>query len=171
MNIKNIILKMSEEDQLLRTNYLQTNSNEDLQKVKNIDKQNRKKFKKIFNQFGYISSKYGKEVQLAAFLIVQHMPKEDITFMKEYLSQMKKDLKNINPLNYAQLVDRIRIYEGKKQLYGTQFTSIKEKANTYKLYEIYNPREVDKRRKKIGLEPLKEYLENISKERGITIIT
>ena len=58
-----------------------------------------------------------------------------------------------------------------KQLYGTQFTSINGKKDTYKLHKIYNPKDVDKRRKEIGLEPLKEYIKKISKERNITIIT
>lgn len=160
---------MAKKEQSLRMIYLKTNSKKDLQKVKDIDKINREEFKKIFKEVGYISSEYGKEVQLAAFLIVQHMPKEDISFMKEYLYLMKDDLRNINSLNYAQLVDRIRIYEGKNQLYGTQFTSIEDKRDTYRLYKIFNPKEVDSRRKEIGLEPLREYLERISKERSITI--
>jgi len=170
-NITNKILKMAKREQSLRMKYLKTYNEEDFQRIKEVDKLNREEFKKIFKEIGYISSEYGKEVQLAAFLIVQHMPKDYTPFMKKYLSLMKNDLENINPLNYAQLVDRVRIYEGKKQLYGTQFTSINGKKDTYKLYKIYNSKEVDKRRKEIGLEPLKEYIEKISKERNITIIT
>ncbi len=169
-DIINKILKMAEKEQSLRMKYLKTNSEEDFQMVKDVDKINREEFKKIFKEIGYISSKYGKDVQLAAFLIVQHMPKDDTSFMKQYLSLMKDDLKNINPLNYAQLVDRVRTYEGKNQLYGTQFTSIEGKKGTYKLHKIYNSKGVDRRRKEIGLETLKEYLERISLERNITII-
>ena len=83
---------------------------------------------------------------------------------------MKDDLGNINPLNYAQLVDRVRIYEGKNQLYGTQFTSIEGKKDTYKLHKIFSQEKVDFRRKEIGLEPLKQYLAKISRERNITIL-
>jgi len=169
-NLINKILEMAERDQSLRERYLQTKSEEDFKSIKEIDKENREIFKQIYKKIGYISSKYGKEVQLAAFLIVQHMPKDETSFMKTYLSLMKDDLKNINPLNYAQLVDRIRIYEGKKQLYGTQFTQVGNKTNTYKLHKIYKEREVDLRRKEIGLQPLNEYLRIISKERNITVI-
>jgi len=169
-DIINKILKMAKRDQSLRMKYLKTNSEKDFQKIKDVDKINRKDFKKVFKEIGYISSEYGKEVQLAAFLIVQHMPKNDTSFMKNYLSLMKDDLKNINPLNYAQLVDRVRIYEEKKQLYGTQFTSIEGERNTYRLHKIYNSKEVDKRRKEIGLDSLNQYLEKISIERNITII-
>jgi len=169
-NITNKILKMAKREQSLRMKYLKTNSEKDFQRIKEVDKINREEFTKIFKEIGYISSKYSKEIQLAAFLIVQHMPKEDTPFMKQYLSLMKNDLGNINPLNYAQLVDRVRIYEGKNQLYGTQFTSIEGKRGKYRLHKVYNSKEVDKRRKEIGLEPLKEYIEKISKERNITII-
>ncbi len=161
---------MAKREQSLREKLLKTKSEEDFQMVKDVDKINRKEFKKIFKEIGYISSEYGNEVQLAAFLIVQHMPKEDTSFMKQYLSLMKDDLGNINPLNYAQLVDRVRIYEGKNQLYGTQFTSIEGKKDTYKLHKIFSQEKVDFRRKEIGLEPLKQYLAKISRERNITIL-
>ena len=160
---------MAKREQSLRMKYLKTNREEDFQRIKEVDKINREEFKKIFKEIGYISSEYGKDIQLAAFLIVHHMPKEDTPFMKQYLSLMKNDLGNINPLNYAQLVDRVRIYEGKNQLYGTQFTSIEGKKGKYRLHKVYNSKEVDKRRKEIGLEPLKEYIEKISKERNIAI--
>jgi len=169
--IINKILKMANRDQTLRMRYLKTSSEKDSQKIKEIDKINREIFKDIFKETGYISSKYGEDIQIAAFLIVQHMPKDDILFMKKYLSLMKDDLKNINILNYAQLVDRVRIYEGKKQLYGTQFSTVEDKKDTYRLHEIYNPKDIDSRRKEIGLEPLKEYIEKLSKERKIKIIT
>lgn len=160
---------MALEDQSLRGNYLRTLTDKSLEEIIEKDKRNRKKFKKIFKEIGYISSKYGKDVQLAAFLIVQHMPKEECSFMKRYLSLMKEDLDNINPLNYAQLVDRIRIYEGKKQLYGTQFELIGKKEGVYKVKEIYDFKRVDERREKIGLGKLEEYLEELVKERDINI--
>jgi len=42
--------------------------------------------------------------------------------------------------------------EGKPQLYGTQITS----SNL--LYNLYEPQHVDKRRAKMGMGPLKDYL-------------
>ncbi len=169
-NFINKILEMAKREQSLREIYLKTKSEDDFKKIKEVDKENRKIFKQIFKEIGYISSEYGKDAQLAAFLIVQHMPKEDVLFMKKYLSLMKDDLKDINPLNYAQLVDRVRIYEGKNLMYGTQFSPIEGKKDIYKLHKIYKPKEVDLRRKHIGLESLSDYFERISKERNITVI-
>lgn len=160
---------MADMDQVVRDEYLRNLDEKSFQKIKQIDQENTKEFKRIFKETGYISSKYGQDVQLAAFLIVQHMPKEECSFMKRYLSLMKEDLDNINPLNYAQLVDRIRIYEGKKQLYGTQFELIGKKEGVYKVKEIYDFKRVDERREKIGLGKLEEYLEELVKERDINI--
>jgi len=152
------ILEMSKRDQEVRKN---------MGSMKDIDEENRREFKKIFKEVGYISSEYGKDVQLGAFLIVQHMPKEDIPFMKEYLSLMKNDLKNIKPLYYALLTDRVRMYEGKRQMYGTQFVLVDD---IYKLHPITNIKNVDIRRKEIGLEPLEDYLLELSKDRDISIL-
>ena len=160
-SLKQKILEMADLDQSVRR--------DNPERIKEVDERNREEFKKIFQKTGYISSKYGQDVQLAAFLLVQHMPKEDLSFMKKYLSLMKEDLKNINPINYTQLADRVRIYEGKKQMYGTQFELVDKDKNLYRLKEICNFQSVDKRRERIGLEPLRKYIKKLSKERGIRI--
>ena len=83
---------------------------------------------------------------------------------------MKDDLEHINPLNYAQLVDRVRIYEGKKQMYGTQFELVNKEENIYKLKEIYDFKNIDKRREEIGLKPLSTYIKELEGERGIKVM-
>lgn len=169
-NFKQEILEMAEQDQSLRNRYFQTFNEEDFSNIKKADKKNRKRFKEIFEKVGYISSKQEKDLHLAAFLIVQHMPKEEYSFMKKYLSFMKDDLEHINPLNYAQLVDRVRIYEGKKQMYGTQFELVNKEENIYKLKEIYDFKNIDKRREEIGLKPLSTYIKELEGERGIKVM-
>jgi len=160
-SLKQKILEIADSDQSVRR--------DNPERIKEVDRKNRKEFKKIFQKTGYISSEHGKDVQSAAFLLVQHMPKEDLPFMKKYLSLMKEDLKNINPINYAQLADRVRIYEGKKQMYGTQFELVDKDKNLYRLKEICNFQSVDERRERIGLGPLRKYIKKLSKEKGIRI--
>jgi len=107
---------------------------------------------------------------MSAFLLVQHMPREEVSFMKKYLSLMKENMTGYSPNVYAMLTDRVRNWEGKKQLYGTQFISVEGKENTYKLKKIYKPKEVDNRRAEIGLEPLEDYIKKLAKERGVILI-
>jgi len=164
------LVEMANEDQRIRDKYLSKSGKKHLDEMLKIDEANRKEFKEIFEETGLITPEYGEEAQLAAFLIVQHMPREEVGFMKEYLSLMKKNMTGYSPNTYAMLTDRVRNWEGKKQLYGTQFISVEGKENIYKLKEIYKPKEVDKRRIEIGLEPLSEYIEKLAKERGVTLI-
>jgi len=138
--------------------------------MQKIDKTNREEFKKIFKTTGLITSEYGKDAQFAAFLIVQHMPRSEISFMKRYRSLMKKNLEDIEPLNFAMLCDRVEIWQNKPQIYGTQFVSVENKDNTFKLKELKDPELVDERRKEIGLEPLTDYIKKLSKERNVKLI-
>jgi len=161
---------MSTLDQGIRERYEQTKDKKDLTKMKNIDKINREEFKKIFKTTELITSKYGKDAQLSAFLIVQHMPRSEISFMKKYLSLMKRHLEDIEPLNYAMLCDRVETLQDKPQIYGTQFVSVEDSQNTYKLKELKEPELVDKRRRDIGLEPLEDYIKKLSKERNVRLI-
>ena len=59
--------------------------------------------------------------------------------------------KEIDPRHIAKLEDRVRILEGKKQLYGTSFT-IDLKTNKLTVDPIHDIKNIDKRRKKLGLD-------------------
>jgi len=165
------LIEMAKQDQLVRDKYLSKSGKKYLDQMSKVDEMNRKEFKRIFKQTGLITSEYGEEAQMAAFLIVQHMPREEVELMKEYLSLMRKNMTGYPPNIYAMLTDRVRNWEGKKQLYGTQFVSVEGKENIYKMKDIYKPKEVDKRRLEIGLEPLEVYMDNLAKEKGVTLIS
>lgn len=77
------LLDMCKEEQDIRGEFFRTGDQKDLEKVVPVDKRNREEFKKIFAEVGYISKEYGKEAQRSAFLIVQHMPKEELSFRKK----------------------------------------------------------------------------------------
>lgn len=165
------LIEMANQDQLIREKYLSKNGKKHLELLLKIDESNRNEFKEIFKKTGLITSIYGEEAQMAAFLIVQHMPREEVSFMKKYLYLMEKEMAGFPPNQFAMLTDRVRNWEGKSQLYGTQFISVEGEVNTYKLKKMYKPQEVDIRRSKIGLEPLDEYIESLVKERGIVVIS
>ena len=65
-------------------------------------------------------------------------------------------MKNIGSHRYAMIVDRNRTYEGKPQLYGTQFMVVDGKKKTAKLMDTYKIEELDIRRKRIGLGSIQE---------------
>lgn len=173
VNVKRIaerLILMAKLDQEIRDKYFTENDKKYLDEMWKIDEENQKEFKEIFKRTGLITSEYGSEAQMAAFLLVQHMPREEVKFMKEYLSLMEKNITGYPPNIYAMLVDRVRNWEGKNQLYGTQFMPVEGKENTYKLKELYKPHLVDKRRVDLGLEPLGEYIKKLQVERGVTLV-
>lgn len=165
------ILDMCKEEQEIRENFFKTGDKKGLKNVESIDKRNREDFKEIFKQTGYISpQEYGEEVHRAAFLIVQHMPKEELPFRKMYEKFMKKDLKNIEPHRYAMLVDRNRTYAGKSQLYGTQFVPVETKNKTYRIDRTYKIEELNVRRRKLGMTTIEEHIDRVKKEKGFTLL-
>ena len=102
-------------------------------------------------------SKVGGILSSAPFLIVQHC--EDLPKMKYYLKVLRKAVKKgeAAPSNYAYLYDRVHIFSGKKQLYGTQCEP--DENGELIVSPIRRPKGVDKRRAKVGLYPLERYLE------------
>ncbi len=161
---------MFKKDQEIRKKYDVANEKKYIKKMSEVDAANREEFKRIFKDTGFIGLDSGEDLHEAAFHIVQHMPTSEVSFMKKYLRLMKKNINNTNPIYFALLTDRTRNWEEKPQLYGTQFVPVDGEINTYKMRPIYKPKEVDKRRVEIGLEPLKEYVDRISKERKVKLI-
>lgn len=53
--------------------------------------------------------------------------------------------------------DRILMYQGKPQIYGSQL-KWDMKTNEYYIYPIENPDSVDIKRAKVGLDPMAEYV-------------
>jgi hypothetical protein len=66
--------------------------------------------------------------------------------------------------SYALLLDRVRVGEGKPQVYGTQAKRFEEwKGQEPTLEPIEDEANVDKRRAQVGLPPLSEYREMLKR--------
>jgi len=114
--------------------------------------------KNIADKYGFPGyDLVGKESSNNYWLLVQHSD-FDVAFQKRALKLMKRQVekKNASGQSYAYLIDRININEGKPQIYGTQI--IMSGNTTIKpCIDIDN---LDKRRKSVGLKPIKEYLKD-----------
>jgi len=102
-------------------------------------------------------SKVGEKASNNAWLLVQHSP--DRKFQKEYLDLLGKNISDVNKANIAYLDDRLRMFEGKPQLYGTQLQKNKD-TGEWEFFKIEDRENVDKRRKEMGLDTLEKYLKN-----------
>lgn len=148
------LLARVEKEQALRRQWPNEPDEEFFDKVRKIDKENTEFFKKFLKKFGWPQiSKFGKEVAEAAWLTVQHTP--DKEFRKQCLVLMKSiDASEIEQPYLARTIDRIRVLDGKKQLYGTNFT--KAKDGKWQAQDIENPKNIDERRATMGLPLLAE---------------
>jgi hypothetical protein len=123
--------------------------------MQRIDTENTRRREEIVDRYGWPTyALVGKDGANAAWLLVQHAdlsPK----FQRKCLDLMTRAPRDqINLGDLAYLTDRVLLAEGKKQVYGTQFTLENGKCKPRPLEDEAN---VDKRRKEVGLGPLADY--------------
>ena len=63
-----------------------------------------------------------------------------------------------NPSDLALLEDRVAIGQGRKQIYGSQIGRDPDNTQLYYILPLEDPDNVDKRRAKVGLQPIAEYI-------------
>ena len=108
--------------------------------MKRIDSKNALRVQQIIDLYGWLGS-------------------DELGEDANYLPILKKAMEegNADGWQYAFLTDRIKMNRGEKQVYGTQTLRMNGKQFPV---PIENPDKVDTLRKEIGLEPMKEYMED-----------
>lgn len=110
----------------------------------------------IIQQFGYPGKTLvGGEMQDVAWLIIQHAPLEkQERYFPLIEAAVQKD--ELQKSCWAMLLDRIRMYRGQPQVYGSQVVR-DEATGGWKFHEIEDESNVNKRRAEVGLGLLEEY--------------
>ena len=130
-----------------------------LARMQAIDSENTGRMKEIIKQYGWPGPDLvGEDGTDAAFWLVQHADHE---FQKHALPLARRAYKShkLSGPNYALLLDRVLVGDGKPQVYGTQAKPIDHwKGHEPVLQPIEDERNVDKRRAEVGLPPLADYL-------------
>jgi hypothetical protein len=158
------LLKRVEEDQAVRNKLISKGiehpDKDILALMQAIDVANARRMKSIVRRYGWPGAELvGRDGEDAAFLLVQHA---DLALQKEMLPFVEKSYRSggLSGQSYALLLDRVRVGEGKPQVYGTQAKRIEEwKGQEPVLQPIEDESNVDKRRAEVGLPPLSEYRE------------
>jgi hypothetical protein len=120
-----------------------------IKKMMDIDRENQKNIKLILETYGWIPrSKIGKEAADAFFFTVQHT---DLELMEIWFPEFKKlaAAGEANPQHAAMMEDRLLMWQGKKQMYGTQAADFRPDKKMA-IWPIENPKEVNARRKQVG---------------------
>ena len=121
------------------------------------DSINEKEVIEIIETRGWVgTSVVGDRANMVLWLVIQHAPVE---VEERYLPLLRESaLKGESKGRHlAMLEDRINMYKGLPQVYGSQITTDTE-TGKYVLYKLIDPEYVNQRRKEIGLGPIEEYV-------------
>ena len=161
-HLRDELLARMEKEQNLRKELI--DNPDDIQllmRMMEADAQNTMWLDEIIKQHGWpTNSLVGEDGAQAAFLIVQHSPapqfqKKCLELLEKAVSQNEADM-----INLVYLTDRVRIFEGKPQVYGTQGQT--DPDGLIIPYPIEDEEHVDERRQSIGLEPIAEYFKGMN---------
>ncbi|MEL7499217.1 MAG: DUF6624 domain-containing protein [Planctomycetota bacterium] len=120
-----------------------------LDQQRTLDMANLETIEKIIDQHGYPGrSLVGVNYEKVAFLVIQHSGAEAIG---KYLPLMQDAIKkqDLEPSIYPYLFDRFEVSKGRPQHFGTQ-----RKLETNELFPVYEPENVNARRRQYGLPPI-----------------
>jgi hypothetical protein len=143
---------MAGPDQLYRGRSVTGDITPDEWKQQNaIDAGNIKRLAEIIDAYGWPGLRFAGAGSQTAFLVLQHA---DHASQRKYLPLLRDAVKRNDALggHLALLEDRVRVADGKPQLYGSQL-----KYNPLRFEPIEDEANVDERRRSIGLEPLADY--------------
>lgn len=118
----------------------------------------------VIGQIGYPTiDKVGKEASEAAWLVIQHSISQPafMRMCRDLLENAVRENK-ADPIHLAYLTDRIAVYEGKPQLFGTQFDWDENGELSPRLYDDFE--KLNQRRESIGLNTLEDQTEIIRRQ-------
>jgi len=132
----------------------------DLQyKMRKQDRTNLSYVKKTLDKNNWIGYNIiGYKANQTLFLVIQHA---DSTTQEKYLPMLRQAVieKKAFAHDLALLEDRVLLKRGLKQLYGSQIKCDSTGKNCW-ILPIEDEKNVDKRRKEMGLPPLAEYVKS-----------
>jgi hypothetical protein len=123
-----------------------------------IDSANTARMKELVKQYGWPGPELvGVDGTEAAFLLVQHA---EHAFQEQMLPLVEAAYRNkkLQGQDYALLLDRVLVADGKSQVYGTQAKIFDQWKGEEPVFEpIEDEANVDKRRAEVGLPPMAKY--------------
>lgn len=154
--LRSELLRMAREDQSARIALIRHGNSGSgyVHAVKAVDAENLAHLKAIFRKYGFPTpAMVGYDGINAAFLLVQHQD-QDPAWQRKWLGAVTQLARHreLSPESYALFVDRVRVNEGRKQIYGSQLFN-----GGFALKPTRDPAHLDERREALGLIPEDEY--------------
>lgn len=127
-------------------------------RMKQIDRVNAERIRRILDAHGWPDKEeVGEEAAETAFLCIQHL--DDAQVQQTYLPMLQQAVETGTATGWhlAFLVDRIRMNQGERQVYGTQTVSRNGKLDY--VVPLETPEAVDSLPRSVALEPMNDYLD------------
>lgn len=128
---------------------------EALHEMQRVDKLNQEQICKILDSKGFVGSDKVGDAVGTFWAVIQH---SDVNIQKKYLPLFQEAAQkgDIAKEGIAMMEDRINMFEGKPQRYGSQIEE--DEHGNPRLYKLLDESKVDEWRSEMGMEPLKDYL-------------
>jgi hypothetical protein len=159
--LKQEILEMADEDRRVRAELVATGELFDgyNPRMAEVHRRNGERLQAIVREFGWPGkSLVGDDGAEAAWLVLQHaignpqLQRECLPLLRESAQVGESE-----PYQVAFLEDRIAVFEGRPQRYGTQFDW--DENGELSPLPLLDPKGVDRHRASVGLGPLAERME------------
>lgn len=135
---------------------------EALKEMQRVDKINQEQICKILDTRGWVGSDKVGDAVSTYWAVIQH---SGLDIQKKYFPLFQEAAKkgDISKEGLAMMDDRINMFEGKPQRYGSQ---IADDGNGGRVvYQLLDASKVDEWRSEMGMEPLDDYLKKMNAHR------
>jgi hypothetical protein len=157
-SLREELLAMKAEDQRVRMLAGPAMSSQLREEWAQIDARNQARMEAIIAEHGWPGKTLvGADGASAAWILVQHFSP---AFQEKCLPLLERAVAagEATGRNYAYLLDRVRMHQGKPQTYGTQFRT---RDGVTAVHPIEDPDHLDERRRAVGLGPWADYEKQI----------
>lgn len=130
--------------------------------IEAVDARNLKAITALLDQHGWpTKAEVGNTGTSTVFLVIQH---SNLPTMEKYFPMAKQAMErgDLSKPSFALLQDRMLMWQGKSQIYGSQLTG--DADGKMKFHPIEDEAHVDERRAAIGMEPLSSYAKRFGLE-------
>ena len=148
------------------TKFTSRPSNEQLMALARTDVSNSDRLREIVEEHGWPGrSLVGEQGAEHAWLLVQHADRQ-LDFQRRALVLLNAAVGagDAPRRHLAYLTDRVRMNEGREQVYGTQMASVDD--HVVVPWPVEDPDRLEERRAEMGLEPFADYVAEFAKLEG-----
>lgn len=175
-DIDSLLRSVRERDQKLRSDMMKYYAKGDVdsvvwcsEQIELADAENQRIVFDILDRDGWPEG-LSAEASSAIFLVIDHA---DLDMQKRYYKDVAAAARrgDVDRSSLVTLRDRILMYEGKRQIYGTQTVAIPQGDSTVcYVWPVARPKGLDKRRSKVNLQPMEEYVKAVGESFGFDVV-